>query len=216
VFGAVSLVFVLVAAATAAAAAADDGRSAAKQLRLRDADVLEFAPPRDVPPAEDALSRLIEHCKHDAVGVRPLLTLLPPDADDKRAARFPTIALFARAYGTTLVSLTRVQARTDEGQDVVMQRTLVSDLLAGRRFSLTVYEDHTLGEAATRLMGFGARMMLRPSVDVAGWRLRFEVLGSYDFQAGASAYLAVTGVLQAPPLPVAAGMRALAPSTPGP
>jgi hypothetical protein len=199
-FGAVSLVFVLLAVATAAGA---DDAPTAKRLRLRDPDVLRLAPPPDVQPAEDALSRLVEHCKHDAVGLRPLLTLLPPDADDRSAARFPTIALFARAYGTTIVSLTRVQARADAGQDVVMQRTLVSDLFAGRRFSLTVYEDHTLGETATRLMGFGGKMTFRPLVDVAGWRLRFEVLGSYDLDAGASTYLAVTGVLGAPPLPVA-------------
>lgn len=203
-FGAVSLLFVLIAAATAAMA--DDGRTSPARLRLHDADVATLlTPPPDVPPATDTLSRLIEHCKTHAVGVRPLLTLLPPDAEDQRAARFPTIALFARAYGATLISLTRVQARPDDGQNVVMQRTLVSDLLAGRRFSLTVYEDHTLGDAETRLMGFGARMMFRPSLDVAGWRLRFEVLGAYDLQEGASAYLAVTGLLGAPSLPVAVG-----------
>jgi hypothetical protein len=196
-FAVVSFLLVLLAAT---AAAADDA-PAAKRLRLRDPDVMRLTPPPDVPPAEDALSRLIAHCKHDAVGLKPLLTLLPPDADDRRAARFPTIALFARAYGTTIVSVTKVQARADAGQDVVMQRTLVSDLLEGRRFSLTVYEDHTLGETATRLMGFGGKMTFRPSLDVGGWRLRFEVLGSYDLDAGASAYLAVTGILGAPALP---------------
>jgi hypothetical protein len=205
VFGTVAMVLVLVAAATAAAA--DDGRRSGDALRLRDADVADLlTPPREVPPATDALSRLIEHCKHNPVGVRPLVTLMPPDADDRHAARFPTVALFARAHGTTLISLTRVQPRADDGQDVVMQRTVVSDLLAGKRFSLTVYEDHVLSEAATRLMGFGGRMTFRPSIGVAGWRLRFEMLGSYDMEAGASGYLAVTGVLGAPPLPAAVGM----------
>lgn len=201
-FGAVSLVVVLVATATAAMA--DDRRPPAERLRLRDVEVADLlTPPREVPPASDTFSRLVEHCKHNAVGLRPLLTLMPPDAEDQQAARFPTIALFARAYGATLVSLTRVQARADDGQNVIMQRTLVSDLFAGRRFSMTVYEDHTLREAATRLMGVGGRMTFRPSLDVAGWRLRFELLGSYDLAAGASGYLAVTGVLGAPPLPVA-------------
>jgi hypothetical protein len=208
-FGAAWLVFVLVAAATAAAA--DDTRAPSSRLRLRAADVAELLPPRDVPPAADALSRLVEHCKHNAIGVRPLFTLLPPDDVDRRVARFPTIALFARARGATLISLTRVQPRSEDGQEVVMQRTVVSDLLAGRRFSLTVYEDHTLGEAATRLMGVGGRMTFRPSLDVAGWRLRFEVLGSYDLDAGASAYLAVTGVLGAPSLPAGLG-QGIAPS----
>ena len=84
-----------------------------------------------------------------------------------------------------------------------MQRTLVSDLFAGRGFSLTVYEDHTIGDAATRLMGVGTRLTFRPAVDVGG--CAFEVLGSYDLDAGASGYLAVTGVLFAPPLPIGVG-----------
>lgn len=210
-FGAVSLVFVLIAAATAAMA--DDGRPSTGRLRLRDAEVADLlTPPREVPPATDTLTSLIEHCKHNAVGLRPFLTLMPPDADDRHAARFPTIALFARAHGTTIISLTRMQQRADDGQDVVMQRTVVSDLLAGRRFSLTVYEDHTLGDAATRIMGFGGRMTFRPSFEVGGWRLRFEALGSYDLDAGASGFLAVTGVLGAPPLPVAVGLGSGAPA----
>jgi hypothetical protein len=205
VLGVVSFVsLVLVAAATAAAA--EDTRTTPGRFRLRAAEVAELTPPAEVSPAADTLSRLVEHCKHNAVGVRPLLTLLPPNADDRRAARLPTLALFARAHGATLISLTRVHARADDGQNVVMQRTLVSDLLAGRRFSLTVYEDHTLGEAATRLMGVGGRMTFRPSLNVAGWRLRFEMLGSYDLNAGASGYLALTGVLGAPPVPVAVGL----------
>ena len=82
-----------------------------------------------------------------------------------------------------------------------MQRTLVSDLLAGRQFSLTVYEDHTIGDSTARLMGFGTRLTYRPP----GWPVRLEVLGSYDFDAGASAYLSITGILAAPPLPAAVG-----------
>ena len=130
------------------------------------------------PPAADALSRLLEYCKHNPVGVRPLFTLLPPDQADRSGARFPTIALFARAHGATLISLTRVQPRVEDGQEVVMQRTVVSDLLAGRRFSLTVYEDHTLGEAATRLMGFGGRMTFRPALDVVASMDRLGLAGS--------------------------------------
>jgi hypothetical protein len=152
--------------------------------------------------ATDPLSRLLEHYKRDPIGIQPFVTLLPPESRDARNAALPTIALFARAQGRTLVSLTRVQARADDGQEVVMQRTLVSDLLAGRRFSLTVYEDHAIGDAAARLMGFGTRLTLRPP----GWPVRLELMGSYDFDAGVSAFLAITGALGAPPpLPVAVG-----------
>jgi hypothetical protein len=200
-------VFVLLAAATAATA--DDGTAppagggGPERWLLERRDTWELPRAKESDRPADPLSRLIEHCRKNPVGVRPLVTLLPPD-DAEGKAVLPTVAIFARAHGRTLVSLTHVRARADEGQDVVMQRTLVSDLLAGRRFSLTVYEDHAIGEAATRLMGVGTRLTFRPSVEVAGWRLRFEALGSYDLDDGPSGYLAVTGVLGAPPLPAAA------------
>ncbi len=151
--------------------------------------------------AVDPLSRFVAHCKRDPVGLWPIATLVPPPADGGRNAELPTLALFARAQGRTLVSLTRVQARPDAGQEIVMQRTIVSDLLAGRRFSLTVYEDHAISDAAARLMGIGTRLTLRP----AGWPFRVEVLGAYDVDAGASAYVAITGVFAAPPLPPSLG-----------
>ncbi len=202
-FGAATLVVVLLAAT---AAVADDGPRGPERWIVDDDDLRkeQAAPVRA--PGADPLSRLIEHCKHKAVGVRPLLTLMPSEARDGTLSRFPTLALFARVHNRTIVSLTHVQAsRTDVGQEVVMQRTAVSDLFAGRRFSLTVYEDHALGETAKRLMGVGTRLTFRPTLDVAGWRLRFEVLGSYDLDAGASGYLALTGALQPPPLPTGIG-----------
>jgi hypothetical protein len=196
-----TLVLLFLTAATAAWA--EDGpKGPSRWLLEREEDLSELAgEPRAPSPATDPLSRLIEHCKHNPIGLQPLVTLLPTPSDGGRKAELPTIALFARAQGRTLVSLTRVQARADDGQDIVMQRTLVSDLLAGRQFSLTVYEDHTIGDATARLMGFGTRLTYRPS----GWPVRLEVLGSYDFDAGASAYLSITGILAAPPLPLPAG-----------
>jgi hypothetical protein len=183
--------------ATATAARADGGATGpARWLLEREEGSDLVLPPV---PSSDALSRFIEHCKRNPIGLRPFVTLLPPERDDSRRAELPTIALFARAKGRTLVSLTRVQARADDGQEVVMQRTLVSDLLAGRRFSLTVYEDHSIGDTAARLMGVGTRLTFRPP----GLPFRVEVLGSYDLDAGASGYLAITGVFAAPPLPVA-------------
>lgn len=192
---------VLLLMATVTAARADGGATGPARWLLERDDVADLVLPTVPGSDADPLTRFIEHCKRNPIGLRPLVTLLPPENDGGRHAELPTIALFARAQGRTLVSLTRVQARPDDGQEVVMQRTLVSDLLAGRSFSLTVYEDHTIGDAAARLMGFGTRLTYRP----LGLPFRVEVLGSYDFDAGASAYLAITGVFAAPPLPVAVG-----------
>jgi hypothetical protein len=192
----------LVAAATAAMA--EDGPPGPERwirLEERQDEDEPFRPPA----SDDPVTRLVEHCKHNPIGVRPVLTLLPPEQDAERAGVLPTFALFARAHGRTLVSLTRVQARADTGQEVVMQRTLVSDLFAGKQFSLTVYEDHVLGETATRLMGIGTRMTFRPALDIAGWRLRLEALASYSPDDGPSGYLAITGALHAPAVPVSVG-----------
>jgi hypothetical protein len=204
-FGVVTLVLLLIATATAARA--EDGMTGpARWLLDRDAlselDVLPTSPAAaGQGSATDPLSRFIEHCKRNPIGIRPIVTLLPPESADTRKAELPTIAIFARAKGRALISLTRVQARADDGQEVVMQRTLVSDLLAGQRFSFTVYEDHAISDAAVRLMGVGTRLTFRPP----GWPVRLELIGSYDLDAGASGFLAITGVLGAPPLPVAVG-----------
>lgn len=193
-----ALLLLLVLTAAAAARAEDGPRGPARWLFDRRDDLV--APEEAVlrrGPAADPLSRFFAHCKGNAIGLRPFVTLLPPPPEDVRRAELPTLAFFARANGRAIVSLTRVHARVDEGQQVVMQRTLVSDLLAGRRFSLTVYEDHTISDTAARLMGVGTRLTFRPS----GWPVRIELLGSYDFDAGASAYLSLTGVFAAPPVP---------------
>jgi hypothetical protein len=195
------LVFFVIATATAASAG--DGRvTGPARWLLEDRDDLTLLPSTSTTgPATDAFSRFIAYCKHNPVGVKPFVTLLPPDDADERGAQLPTLAFFVRAQGRALVSLTRVRARADAGQDVVMQRTLVSDLLAGRSLSLTVYEDHAISDTAARLMGVGTRLTYRPS----GWPVRLELMTSYDLDAGASAYLAVTGVFAAPPLPPTLG-----------
>jgi hypothetical protein len=206
-FRAPALVLLMLAVATAAQA--ENGaqwsgaRGPARWLLERQEDlVMPPGEPAATAPANDPLSRLIEHCKHNPIGLRPLVTLMPRTADDdRRSAELPTLAFFARAQGRTLISLTRVNTRPDDGQEVVMQRTLVSDLFAGRQFSFTVYEDHTIGDATARLMGVGTRLTFRPP----GLPFRFEVLGAYDMNAGASAYLSVTSVFAAPPLPPVLG-----------
>ena len=194
------LTSVLTVLMTAQVVTAADGRPGPARWLLEEREVLVGTLPSE-PPANDPLSRLIEHCKRRPVGLRPLLTLVPTASDDEAGAERPTLAIVARAHGRTIVSLTRVRAEADAGQEVVMQRTVVSDLLAGRRFALTVYEDHALGEAAFRLMGVGARVTFRPALVLGGWRFRMELLASTDLAADASAYLSITGVLDPPPLP---------------
>ena len=183
-----ALLLLLVTAVTAARA--EDGpRGPARWLFERPGD---FA-------GTDSLPRFMDRWKRSPVGISPVVTLLPASAEDGRRARLPTLAFGARVQGRAVVSLTRVQARADEGQEVILQRTLVSDLLAGRRFALAVYEDHTINDTTARLMGVGARLALRP----AGWPFRVELLGSWGAEAGGSAYLSITRVLAPPPLPAA-------------
>jgi hypothetical protein len=199
-----ALLVVQLVVAADAAMAHDGAQGPERWIRLeerRNDDVPFRAPP----PSDDPVTRLIEHCKRNPIGVRPVFTLLPSEHNAGQVGVLPTFALFARAHGRTLVSLTRVHARADAGQDVVMQRTLVSDLLAGKQFSLTVYEDHVLGETATKMLGFGTRMTFRPAFEVAGWRLRLEALASYGVDDGVAGYLAITGALHAPAVPVAVG-----------
>ncbi len=186
------LVLALLAIATAVEA--QDGPRGPARWLLERSD--EIVPVVEEMRGEDPLSRFLAHVKRNPIGVKPLVTFLPPAGDEEKA-ELPTLAIVARAKGRTLISLTR-QGRADDGQDVVMQRTLVSDLLAGQRFSLTVYEDHAISEAATRLMGVGTRLTYRPS----GWPFRVELMTSYDLDAGASGFLAITSVFGAPPVPI--------------
>ncbi len=191
---------VLLMLTVADAAWAEDGAKGPSRWLLAPREELlrDDALTRPPTAASDPISRLIEHCKKNPVGIRPIVTLLPPDDDDGRAG-LPTIAFFARAKGRTLISLTS-QMRTDEGQEVVMQRTVVSDLLAGRRFSLTVYEDHVLASSTARLLGVGTRLTYRPT----SLPFRVDLFGALDVSAGATAYLSITTMFGAPPLPVPA------------
>jgi hypothetical protein len=188
-------VLALLLIATATAADAQDGVTGPARWLLERSD--EIVPVVEEVQGKDPISRFIAHVKRNPVGVKPLVTLLPPEANEVGKGELPTLAVVARARGRTLISLTR-QGRTDDGQDVVMQRTIVSDLLAGQRFSLTVYEDHAISEATTRLMGLGTRVTYRPP----GWPFRVELITSYDLDAGASGFLAITSVFGAPPVPV--------------
>jgi hypothetical protein len=193
---AVLSLIVLIAQASVARAGGEAARKDA--LHLRTVELLALlGSPEPPPPLADPLTSFIDHLGRTEIGLRPLFALLPAtrEVGDSTA---PTFALIARAYGRAVVSLTRPGVQSDTGQRLVLQRTLVSDLLEGRRFALTVYEDHALSASATRFVGVGARMTLRPTLRVYGWRLRLELLGSYDLTGGPAAYLALSGGLAAP------------------
>src|SRR5437870_750174 len=122
-FRAPALVLLLLTTAAEAAWAGDGAKGPSRWLLasrdelLHDESVADPLPAaRETPAGSDPLTQLFEHWKHDPVGVRPLVTLLPPAADDARKATLPTIAFFVRAQGRTIVSLTRVNTRADAGQ----------------------------------------------------------------------------------------------------
>jgi hypothetical protein len=146
---------------------------------------------------------VLEHLDKRAVGLPPLFTLVTPDPSisaENAEAKPPMFAFGARVQGRTLVAFTRPGTKVDPDDKVVYQRLVVSDLFEGRRFSVTVFEDHVLG-SSTQVLGFGARMMLRPAIDVGGWRARVELFASYDMTEGAVGYLGITARSPLPPPP---------------
>jgi hypothetical protein len=148
-------------------------------------------------------SGLLEYLANRQIGLRPLFTLVPPEPREEDESGPPTFALVARAKGRTLVSLTRPGTKIGPEDDLVLQRMVVSDLLQGHRFSLTVHNDHVLGARALRFLGVGARLTARPEIKVRGWRLTFELFGSYHPNYGGTGYLAISGGAPAPPIPTA-------------
>ncbi len=129
------------------------------------------------------------------IGLRPLLTLLPTETDEQKDGETepPTFALIARAKGGTLVSLTRPGASVDPQDRLFLQRTVVSDILNERGFSLAVYEDHALDGDALRFLGIGARLQARPAMRLFGWGLRLQLFGSFHPEHGGTAYVAISG-----------------------
>jgi hypothetical protein len=149
---------------------------------------------------EDGLT-LFGRVGRGPVGVQGFMLLEPPSPADTEQGGVPTFALVAHARGRAVISLTRPGVRVDPGQSLVLQRTLISDLFAGRRFSLSVYEDHTLSTSALRFMAVGARVSYRPELRIPGWHVRLELMTGYGFDTGASAFLAITGVPEIPKVP---------------
>ncbi len=142
------------------------------------------------------------------LGLRPLLALAPDklnlnDAEGGGSSKPPAFALITRAEGRTFVAVTRPGARAGTGDRVVLQRLLVSDVLKGRQFSLTVYKDHAFDENTFKFLGVGARLLARPPIRLFGWWLRVQVFGSYHPEYGGTGYLTISGS-QSPAAPVLA------------
>ena len=133
------------------------------------------------------------------IGLRPLFIVAPSEESPQGGdSRLPMVALVARARGRTLVTLTGTRPRIGPSDDVVFQRSLVSDLFQGRRFSLSVYEDHVMAERALRFLGLGTRLRARPSHRLFGCKLRFDLFGSYHPSHGGTGYLAISTSFEAP------------------
>ncbi len=145
------------------------------------------------------------------ISLPPFFTLFVPPANLRgdKSGTGPLLAIGARIQGRRLIAFTRPGARTDPDDRVVYQRLVASDLFEGRRFSVTVYEDHALGPSRSQVLGFGARLLLRPALDLFGWRTRVELFASYDLTQGATGYLALVARSPAsrPPAPTAFDAR---------
>jgi hypothetical protein len=195
----VALLFCLLASASEAVA--EDLRPS-RQLRLSSRELpallLNSAPARPNTIDIDALS---DAPAERGTGIPPLFTLLPPqpvDPNETASTEPPLFAFGARIQGRTLVAFTRPGTKTDPDDRVVYQRLVVSDLFQGRRFAVTVFEDHALGGGVTQVLGFGARLLLRPAFMIAGWRTRVEMFASYDMTLGAVGSIGITARSPAP------------------
>jgi hypothetical protein len=200
----ITLILVL---ATASHARAGEHRYTTEHFRLAAPALFDLVTPRaahDVRALADVTLR--DDLATTPGGLAPMITLLTPpvavgrERDDTTA---PLLAFGARVQGTTLVAFTRPGTKSDPDDRVVYQRLVASNLLHGRSFSVTVYEDHALGPSATQILGFGAHLTLRPMLEIHGWRAHVEIFASYDVTQGATGFVALVGhpSLLAPPAP---------------
>jgi hypothetical protein len=215
-----AIVLLVVFIASAHDAHAGERRSGDRSLHLATPELLSMLDPTAFPsspaaPAAAPIEQTFEHGDRRGramfaildqltkreIDLRPFFTLLPaaPAPRARTDSMMPMVAFGARVQGRTLVAFTRPGAPVDPDDNVVYQRIVASDLIQGRRFSVTVYEDHALGKNSAQMLGVGARLTFRPTLDVAGWRTRIELFGSYDLTAGATGYLGI--VAKAPPAP---------------
>ena len=226
-----AIVLLVVLVASAHDAHAGERRSGDRRLHLATPELLNMLDPISFPaapaalaaPAAPPIERTFEHggdrrgramfalldqLTKREIDLRPFFTLLPASSSPpaRTDSMMPMFAFGARVQGRTLVAFTRPGAPVDADDDVVYQRVVASDLIQGRRFSVTVYEDHALGKNSAQMLGVGTRVTFRPALDLGGWRARVELFASYDLTAGATGYFGI--VAKPPPAP----LPALAPS----
>ncbi len=198
------ILLVLVLLATASDARAGERRHAGERLHLATSELFAMlaSPASVAEPREIATLATLDQLATRDVGLPPLFTLLAPPLPirgERADTGLPLVAFGAQVQGRTLVAFTRPGTKTDPDDRVVYQRLVASDLFQGRRFSVTVYEDHAVGANSTQILGFGARLMLRPALEILGWRARVEIFASYDMTQGATGYVGVVG--RPPPAP---------------
>ncbi len=213
------IVFASISMASPVLARAEEAR---RQIHLNTHEIMrtiESFPKRHPLAPERFLNQLVDYLEHEELGVGSLFTLLPAEAPEIGAPTQiepPRFAFVARAGGRTLVSLTKMGSTADQEDRVLHQRWLISDLLKSQRYSLTVYNEHSLDKGALRFLGVGTRLMLRPKIELAGWRFGFEMYGSYHPDYQATAYFALTGKTIAPAVQPLAGAAARAVKRRGP
>jgi hypothetical protein len=201
----IAVALLLILLATASEVVAEDHRGRSRRLRLSSREVTLLLTRTPAPQDAIEIGGLFDAPAQRGAGLPPLFTLMPPDVlaaneSENAATEPPLFAFGARLQGRTLVAFTRPGVKTDPDDRVVYQRLVVSDLFQGRRFAVTVFEDHALGGGDTQVLGFGARLALRPAFMIAGWRTRVELFASYDMTLGAMGIVGISARSPAPPV----------------
>jgi hypothetical protein len=226
-----TILIVLGVLGTVSSVYAEDVRSTRKPLFLSTAELIKSydastrshdasMPPLFRQPGRAAFD-VLDSFKDRRVGIMPLFALVPGKEGHDGEAKAPRFALIARAKGRTMVSFTRTGAKNDRDDEVLVQRTVISDLFQtgqSDKFSVAIQEDHTLDGHAMKFVGIGARFMARPDMKVLGWGLRLQMFTSFHPKRGGTAYFAITGspderALSAPPA-LSSAMRAFTPLPP--
>jgi len=191
-----AIAVVLVVLAIASEARSQGSLSADHPLRLAGEELLrslEWPPSLEASEAGQLDEGFLNCLTSGRIGLRPIIRFAAAESEKSAESKPPAFALVARAEGRTFVAVTRAGAQGGPGDDVLLQRLLVSDLLKGRQFSLTVYKDHAFDENTFRFLGVGARLMVRPTLDLFGWRLSWQVFASYHPDYGGTGYITVSG-----------------------